>query len=284
MKVGVTGATGQLGRIVVEKLKKRISSDSIIALVRTPQKASDLGVEAREFDYEKPENMVASLKGVEKLLLISSSEVGKRIQQHANVIEAAKKAGVKLIAYTSLLRADSSSLVLAPEHLETEKLLKSSGIPYVILRHGWYTENYTGSINAIVESGVLAGCSGDGKISSASRADFAEADVAVVTTPGHEGKTYELAGDEAYTMADLATVISEKSGVMVKYHNLSVDEYGKFLESVGMPAGVAQFFASTHVSTEKGDLYSDSKQLSGLIGRSTSSLSDVVGDALKDVK
>ena len=222
-----------------------------MALVRVPQKAADLGVEAREFDYNQPDKLAGSLKGIDKLLLISGNEIGKRAEQHANVIEAAKKAGVKMIAYTSLLHADKSTLVLAPEHLETEKRLANSGIPFVILRHGWYTENYMSSLSDVVSYGSLPGSSGNGKISSATRADFADADVAVLTTNGHEGKTYELAGDEAFTMSDMATNISRVSGKTIQYTNLPVEEYTRTLVKAGLPEGAAQFYAGTHVSTEK---------------------------------
>jgi NAD(P)H dehydrogenase (quinone) len=273
MKIGVTGATGQLGRIVIEKLKEKNSAGNVVALVRSPEKASHLGVEVRVFDYDNPETMVESLKGIDKLLLISGNEIGKRAEQHLNVIESAIKAGVKLIAYTSLLRADTSSLVLAQEHLATENALIRSGIPFIILRHGWYTENYMAALSHVVSSGVLIGSSGNGKISSASRADYAEADVAVLTTDGHIGKVYELAGDVSFTMSDLAKVITEVSGKNVQYKNLTVNEYAEALVQSGMPEGLAQFFAGTHVSTEKGDLFDDGHQLSSLIGRQTTPLS-----------
>jgi NAD(P)H dehydrogenase (quinone) len=280
MKIGITGANGQLGRIVIEKLKEKVDSNSIVALVRTPQKAVGLGVETREFDYNQPGKLAGSLKGIDKLLLISSNELGKRAEQHANVIEAAKKAGVKLIAYTSLLRADRSTLVLAPEHLETEKKLANSGIPFVILRHGWYTENYMASLADVVSYGVLTGSSGNGRISSATRADFADADVVVLTTDGHEGKTYELAGDEAYTMSDMASVISHISGKNIQYSNLPVEEYTRVLIKAGLPEGAAQFYAGTHVSTEKGDLFDDGHQLSKITGKATTPLSTVIADTL----
>lgn len=281
MKIGITGATGQLGRIVVEKLKEKIAIENIVALVRSPEKAADMGVEARAFDYEKPD--VSAMKGIDKLLLISGNEIGKRLEQHTNVIEAAKKAGVKLIVYTSLLRTDASTIVLAGEHLGTEQILKKSGIPYVLLRNGWYTENYTGSLADIVAGGVLYGSSGAGKISSATRADFAEAAVAVLTTEGHAGKVYELAGDEAYTMSYFAAEIAKLSGKNISYKNLQVDEYVAVLVSAGMPEGWAQFYGGTHVSTEKGDLFDDGHQLSKLIGRPTTPLYKVIAETLSIV-
>jgi NAD(P)H dehydrogenase (quinone) len=284
MKIGVTGATGQLGRLVIKYLKEITSADQIVALVRSPKKAADFGVEVRSFDYSKPENMVVALKGIDKLLLISGSEVGKRLEQHTHVIEAAQKAGVKFIAYTSLLRADKSTLVLAGEHLETEKVLKNAGIPFTILRNSWYTENYTGSISQVISSEVLLGSSGYGKISSATRADYAKAAVKILTTEGHEGKTYELAGDKAFTMADMAAEIARQTGKKIVYKNLPVEEYIDALVKTGMPEGYARFFAGTHVATEKGDLFDDGCQLSKLIGRPTTSLAQVIADVLAGPK
>jgi NAD(P)H dehydrogenase (quinone) len=282
MKIGVTGATGQLGRIVVEKLKVKVPAENIVALVRTPEKASDLGVEARVFDYSKSEGLVTSLLGVDYLLLISSSEVGQRTQQHANVIDAAKLAGVKWIVYTSLLHADKSSLSLADEHLATEKALKTSGIPHTILRNGWYTENYTGSVQGAIAAGAFIGSAGDGKIASAARADYAEAAVAVLTSEGHVGKVYELAGDEAYTLSDLAAEISRQTGKNIPYNNLSEAEYANILKSLGLPEGLAFAIAGWDVGASKNDLFDDTKQLSALIGRPTTSLAEVVANALAE--
>jgi NAD(P)H dehydrogenase (quinone) len=284
MKTAITGASGQLGRLVVNKLKEKISADNIVGLVRTPQKAADLGVEAREADYSKPETLDRALSGVETLLLISSSEVGQRAVQHRNVIEAAKKAGVKWIVYTSLLHADTSTLSLAEEHLATEAALKQSAIPFTLLRNGWYTENYTGSIPGALAGGAFLGSAEDGKISSAARVDFAEAAVAVLTATGQEGKIYELAGDEAYTLSDLAAEISRQTGKTIPYKNLSEAEYAAALTSFGLPDGLAQAIAGWDVATSKGALFDDSRQLSALIGRPTTPLSVVVAEALNGVK
>lgn len=280
MKIGVTGATGQLGRIVVEKLKERISAESIVALVRTPEKALDLGVKARVFDYSKPESLAESLQGIDSLLLISGNELGQRAQQHANVIDAAKQAGVKWIVYTSVLRADSSTLSLAAEHLLTEVSLKASGIPYTILRNGWYTENYTGSISGAIAAGALIGSAGDGKIASAARADYAEAAAIVLTSEGNVGKVYELAGDEAYTLTDLAAEVSRQTGKNIPYSNLPEAEYANILKSFNLPEGLALAIAGWDVSASKNDLFDDAHQLSRLIGRPTTPLAKVVADAL----
>ena len=280
MKIGVTGATGQLGRIVVEKLKEKVSAESIVALVRTPDKAAGLGVEARAFDYSKPENLVTSLQGIDHLLLISSSEVGQRTLQHSNVINAAKQAGVKWIVYTSLLHADKSTLSLAEEHLATEAALKASGISHTVLRNGWYTENYTGSVKGAVAAGAFIGSAGNGKIASAARADYAEAAVTVLTGEGQVGKVYELAGDEAYTLTDLAAEISRQTGKNIPYNNLSEAEYANILKSIGLPEGLAQAIAGWDVGASKDELFDDTKQLSALIGHPTTSLAKVVADAL----
>lgn len=280
MKIGVTGATGQLGRIVVEKLKERVSAESIVALVRTPEKALDLGVKARVFDYNKPESLAESLQGIDSLLLISGNELGQRAQQHANVIDAAKQAGVKWIVYTSVLHADTSTLSLAAEHLLTEVALKASGVPYTILRNGWYTENYTGSLSGAVAAGALIGSAGDGKIASAARADYAEAAAVVLTSEGNVGKVYELAGDEYYTLTELAAEVSRQTGKNIPYNNLSEAEYANILKSFNLPEGLALALASWDVSASKNDLFDDAHQLSRLIGRPTTPLAKVVADAL----
>ena len=279
MKIGITGATGQLGRIVVNKLKEKVSADSIIALVRSISKAENLGVSTREADYEKWETLEGALKNIDTLLLISSSEVGKRATQHQNVIDAAKKNGVKWIVYTSLLHADRSTISLAGEHLETEAALKQSGIPFTILRNGWYTENYGATIPGAIAGGALLGSAGDGKISAASRKDYAEAAVTVLTTDGHQGRVYELAGDEAFTLTDLAAEISKRSGNDIPYKDLPEDEYAAILTNFGLPAGLAGAIAGWDVSISKGDLFDGNKQLSSLIGRPTTSIHEVVSKA-----
>ena len=284
MKTGVTGATGQLGRLVVEGLKEKGLSANVVALVRSPQKAADLGVEAREFDYSNPEKLVDALQGIEKLILISGNELGQRATQHANVIEAAKKAGVKWVVYTSLLHADTSTLSLAAEHFATEKTLQASGLSYTILRNGWYTENYTGSVAGAVAAGAFIGSAGNGKISSAARADFANAAVEVITGEGHQGKIYELAGDESYTLTDLAAEISKQSGKAIPYNDLPEIEYAKILKSFGIPEGFADAIAGWDVGASKGDLFDESRQLSNLIGKSTTPLAATVKEVLAGTK
>ncbi|WP_340111229.1 SDR family oxidoreductase [Maribellus mangrovi] len=281
MKIAVTGATGQLGRLVVEQLKSRVSTENIIALVRSPEKATDLGVEARKFDYSEAGELEGALAGIDSLVLISGSEVGLRATQHSNVIDAAKAAGVKWIVYTSLLHANSSTLSLAGEHIATEQKLKESGIEHTILRNGWYTENYTGSIEGALAGGAFIGSAGEGKISSAARADYAEAAAVAVSDESHKRKTYELAGDEFYTLTGLAAEISKQSGKDIPYKNLLEEDYASALKSFGIPDAFAGAIASWDVSASKGDLFDDSKELSKLIGRATTPMAETVKAALK---
>jgi len=276
MKIAITGATGQLGRLAVEKLKEKTATENLVALVRNPSKAEDLGIEARVFDYSKPETLVDSLQGIDTLFLISGSEIGQREIQHKNVINAAKQAGVKRIVYTSILNASTSEMALAPEHVATEKALAESGLTYTILRNGWYTENYAGSIPGSIQAGGFIGSAGEGKISSATREDYAEAAAVVLTTEGHENKIYELAGDDAYTLSDLAAEISKQTGKDIPYNNLSEADFTAALVGIGLPEPFAQVLADSDAKASKGALYSDDKTLSKLIGHSTTPLADVV--------
>lgn len=280
MKIGITGATGHLGRLVVAKMKEKGAAGDLVALVRSPQKAADLGIEAREADYDKPETLNRALEGIDTLLLISGSEVGKRAKQHQHIIDAAKQNGVQRIVYTSLLHADTSSVSLATEHRATEQALKASGIPHTLLRNGWYTENYTGSIQGALGGGAVIGSAGEGRISAATREDYAEAAVAVLTSEGHEGKVYELAGDEAFTLKEYAAELSRQTGREIPYKNLPEAEYAAALAGFGIPEEMAKAIAGWDISVSKNDLYDDSRQLSKLIGRPTTPLSEAVADGL----
>ena len=277
--IAITGATGQLGQHVIEELLKTVPASQIVAIVRNLAKAEALrqqGVVVRQADYTDEAAFTTALNGVDKLLLISSSEVGQRAVQHQNVINAAKAAGVKFIAYTSLLHADKSPLGLHVEHVETENALAASGVPYALLRNGWYTENYLASAPAALEHGVFIGAAGDGKIASATRADYAAAAARVISEAGHEGKVYELAGDSAWTLTQLAAELTKQSGKQVTYQNLSETDFAAALKSVGLPDGLADILADSDVGASKGGLFDDSKTLSKLIGRPTTTLAESV--------
>lgn len=282
--IAVTGATGHLGQLVIQNLLKKTPPSEVVALVRNPAKAEGLkkiGVSIRQADYDQTEGWDAALAGVKKLLLISSSEVGKRDTQHKVVLRAAKDAKVEHIAYTSLLKADTSSLLLAKEHLATEKAIKESGIPSTILRNSWYLENHTGNLASALQNGVIHGSAQDGKFSSATREDFALAAVAVLTGSGHTEKIYELAGDSSYTLNDLAAEVSKQTNKTVIYQDHSFEEHKKLLVSFGLPEFFAGVLANSDVGAAKGDLYSDSKDLANLIGRPTTSLADAIKKALR---
>lgn len=275
--IAVTGATGHLGRLVIEKLLATHNAQDLVAIVRNPAKAqalADKGVQVREADYGNPAALASALQGVEKLLLISSSEVGQRAVQHRNIIDAAKSAGVQLIAYTSLLRADSSPLALHVEHVATENALAQSGVPYVLLRNGWYSENYLASVPAALEHGAFIGSAGEGKIASATREDYAEAAAKVLSLDNQAGKVYELAGDSAWTLAELTEKISALTGKTVVYNNLSEADFAAALQGAGLPEGFARLLADSDVGASKGGLYDDGHQLSRLIGHPTTTIDD----------
>lgn len=280
MTIAITGATGQLGRLTIAALKSRLPAGDIIALARSPEKAQDLGVPARAFDYTRPETLTAALAGVDRLLLISGNEVGQRAAQHRAVIEAAKAAGVGRIVYTSLLHADRTPLDLAAEHVETEAMLAAFGIPHTILRNGWYAENYTGAIPAALEHGALIGSAGAGRVSGAARADYAEAAAVVLTQDGHDGQTYELAADDAWTLADLAAELSAQSGRDIPYRDLPQADYTAALIGAGLPEGLAQAIAGWDADAAKDALFENGRALSRLTGRPTTPLADVVRAAL----
>lgn len=279
----VTGSTGQLGQLVIEALLETTSASQIVAGARSPEKASELatrGVQVREFDYKRPETMDAALEGVEKVLLISSNDFDDRVGQHRRVIEAASRANVKLIAYTSILHADDSPLILAKDHKATEEILRGSGLPWVLLRNGWYSENYFMDLQGMIERGVMVGAASDGKVSPASREDFARAAAAVLSRDGEAGKVYELAGDEALGYADIAAAVARASGQQVVYQDLPAQEYRKVLEGAGVPAGFAAILADSDVGISHGALESKSSDLRDLIGRATTPFVESVRAAL----
>ena len=282
--IAVTGATGQLGRLVIKNLLERVPADQIVAAVRTPSKAADvasLGVEVREADYTKPATLASAFRGVTSLLLISSPNLDTQIAEHKAVIDAAKTAGVRLLAYTSVLRAETSTLLVAPGHLATEQYLAASGIPWVFLRHPSYVENYTASIGAALEHGAIVGSAGDGRNSAATRADLAEAAAVVLTTPGHANKIYELGSDTGFTMAEFAAELTKQTGKTIVFNNLPAKAYEDILLNVGLPAKLAHLLADSETkAATHSELYTSSRDLRDLIGHATSTLADAIAVAL----
>lgn len=279
----ITGATGQLGRLVIEALLKKVPAHDIIAAVRSVEKAADLaaqGVQVRYADYNQPASWDAALAGADKVLLISSSEIGQRAAQHSTVIAAATRAGVSLLAYTSVLHADTSLLGLAAEHRDTEAQLRASGVPFTLLRNGWYSENYAAGIPAALTYGGVYGSAGDGKISSAARADYAEAAATVLTSDQQAGRVYELAGDSAYTLHEFAAEITRQTGKEINYVNLPQADYQTLLVKVGLPEPLAALLANSDAAAARGALFDDSHQLSTLIGRATTPIAVTVAAAL----
>jgi NAD(P)H dehydrogenase (quinone) len=280
----VTGATGKLGSLVVEGLLKKVSAREIAVAVRSPEKANALvvrGVEIRPADYSRPETLAKAFAGAEKVLLVSSSEVGRRVPQHLAVIDAAKGAGVRLLAYTGVLHGEASRLALAAEHQATEAALRASGLAWVFLRNGWYVENYAEHLGPALENGALVGSAGSGRIAAAARADYAEAAVAVLTGIGHEKKAYELAGDHPFTMAELAEEVSRQVGKTIVYTDLPPEQYKAILTGADVPGPYADLLVDSDLGIARGELDDASGDLRRLIGRPTTPLADAVAAALR---
>jgi NAD(P)H dehydrogenase (quinone) len=282
--IAITAATGQLGQLVIEQLLQKIPAAQIVAIVRNPAKASALtvrGIAVRKADYDDDAATFGrAFHGVEKVLLISGMDLGRRIAQHTNIIQGAKLAGARLVVFTSLLHADRTPINLAPEYIGTEKALKNSGLSHIILRNGWYHENYTANIPGALAHNAFLGSAAEGRISSAARADYAAAAVAALTGHAETGKTYELAGDTSYTLGELAAELSRQTARSIPYVNLPESEYASVLLKAGLPPPLAHGLASWDVSAAHGALFDDSRALSRLIGRPTTSLADAVRAAL----
>ncbi|SDG40238.1 MULTISPECIES: SDR family oxidoreductase [unclassified Duganella] len=279
----VTAASGQLGRLVITELLKRVPAEQIVAAVRDPGKVADLadqGVLVRHADYNDPASLDKAFEGATKVLLISSNDLGNRVPQHRNVIDAAARARVGLLAYTSLLHADTSTLSLAAEHCATEDAVRAAGVPYTLLRNGWYVENYTAALGGAIAHGALAGGAGEGRIAAAARADYAEAAAVVLASTGAVEQVYELAGDEAFTLAELAAEVSRQTGKDIPFHNLPQQDYLAMLLQIGLPAPLAELIADSDAQAARGALFDDSKVLGKLIGRPTISLAAAVKAAL----
>ncbi|MGW2949473.1 SDR family oxidoreductase [Streptomyces eurythermus] len=284
MSIVVTGATGHLGRHVVAQLLEKVPAERITAVVRDAAKGADLaarGVRLAVADYNAPETLDGLFAAGDKVLLISGSEVDKdRVAQHTAVIDAAKAAGVALLAYTSA--PGTLTAALADDHRATEKVLLASGLPYTLLRNGWYHENYTEHLAPVLEHGAVVQAAGDGRVSSAARADYAAAAVAVLTGEGHENTTYELGGDEAWSFAEYAAELSRQTGREIAYRPVSVADLTGILTGAGLPAPLAGILAGVDASIAEGELVVSSGDLSRLIGRPTTPLAEAVTAALKN--
>lgn len=276
MTILVTGATGHLGRLVIDSLLARgASPDDVVAGVRDLARASDLvdrGVRAVVVDYDRPDTIADALHGIDSVLLVSGSEVGRRVDQHRAVIDAAAAAGVTKLVYTSAPKATTSDLVLAPEHKATEELIAASGVPAVILRNNWYTENYAGTVEQARATGAFAASVGDGRVASASRRDFAEAAAVVLREDGHIGQVYELGGDVAWNYDELAAAVSEVVGSPVEYRRVTADEHLALLAEAGLDEGTAGFVVALDAGIAGGALADSDGTLSRLIGRPTTPL------------
>lgn len=279
MTIAVTGATGALGGLAVEALLARKPATEVVGLIRDPAKADGLrgaGVDVRVADYADPAALRQALGGVEALLLVSGSEVGRRFAQHKNVIDAAVDAGVSHIVYTSAPHATTSELVLAPEHKATEEYLATAELDVTVVRNNWYHENYLPQIETARATGALVAAAGAGRVASASRADFAEGAAVVLTESGHRGRVYEFTGDVAWTYDDLAAALGDVLGRAIVYRPVSVTELVTQLTSAGLDAPTAQFVAALDQNIADGLLGAVEPTLSRLIGRPTTPLVDTL--------
>lgn len=278
--IAITGATGQLGRLAIAALKSRAPDIRLIALVRDPAKAADLGIEARRFDYARSGGLAEALQGVDTLALISSNDFNDRASQHRNVITAAIAAGVGRVLYTSILKGPESPMLIAIDHIATEAALAESGLPHTILRNGWYAENFTGSLAGALAAGAIAGANPSGRVSAAARADYAEALAVAALDPSLAGAVLELASDEAFTMAEFAAEVSRQVGRHIPYAAMPQTAYAELLAGFGLPKGFARVLADSDACAANGSLFDDSRTLSRLIGRPTTPVAQVIAAAL----
>jgi NAD(P)H dehydrogenase (quinone) len=283
----VTGASGNLGRLAVQELLRRdVSASEIVAIVRQRGKVADLagrGVQVREADYTRSETLGLALADVNRLLLVSSSEAGRRLVHHTNVITAAKTAGVSRIVYTSILNADHTTNPLAAEHQDSERALRDAGIPFTLSRNSWYTENYTDQLSMYLKSGEILGAAGDGKIAAASRQDYATAAAVALLQDEGGNRTYELGGP-AFDLFQLARIISEVTGTKVTYHDLPVDGYVDALQRVGLDEATAHFVADLDASIARGELETSSADLANLLGRAATGPTEIVRAAYERIR
>ncbi|BBA99446.1 hypothetical protein RVR_6067 [Actinacidiphila reveromycinica] len=285
MSIVVTGATGHLGRLVIADLLERgVEAGGIAAVVRDPGKAADLaakGVEVRVATYDDPQTLKGAFAAGDRVLFVSGNDVGRRLPQHTAVVDAARGAGVGLLAYTGILGGPEADLALAEEHKLTERLILDSGLPHTFLRNGWYTEVYTQNLGTVLEHGAVVASAGEGRVSSAARADYAAAAAVVLTGEGHEGKAYELSGDTAWSFAEYAAAVAQASGQEIAYRNVSSEQYLEILVGAGLPAAFAEVLVDVDRAIGRGLLAGTSGDLSRLIGRPTTPMPQSVAAALK---
>ncbi|WP_030986070.1 SDR family oxidoreductase [Streptomyces sp. NRRL S-1813] len=286
MRIVVTGATGALGRLVIEELLKRTAPDEIVAVARDRARAAGLaarGIGVEVADYSRPETLQGVFASGDRVLFISGNEAGQRLTQHRAVIDAAREAGVALLAYTSVLGGPSATFSIAEEHVATEQALLASGVPYCLLRNGWYHENYTGALASTLRTGAVVGSAGQGRVATAARRDYAEAAAVVLTGSGHENTVYELSGDTAWTMAEYAAEVSRQTGRKIPYRDLPQERYVALMVEAGVPALGAQMVADADAGIARGELATTPGELSGLLGRPTTPLAEAITEALKEL-
>ncbi|KOG49803.1 SDR family oxidoreductase [Streptomyces decoyicus] len=286
MSIVVTGATGALGRLVIEELLKRTAPDEIVAVARDRAKAAGLaarGVGVEVADYSRPETLQGVFASGDRVLFISGNEAGRRLTQHRAVIDAAREAGVALLAYTSVLGGPAATFSIAEEHVATEQALLASGVPYCLLRNGWYHENYTGALATTLRTGAVVGSAGQGRVATAARRDYAEAAAVVLTGSGHENSVYELSGDTAWTMAEYAAEVSRQTGRTIPYRDLPQERYVALMVEAGVPALGAQMVADADAGIARGELAATPGELAGLLGRPTTPLAEAITEALKEL-
>ncbi|MFE3990922.1 SDR family oxidoreductase [Streptomyces goshikiensis] len=283
MSIVVTGATGALGRLVVEELLSRVPADRLAVVVRNKEKAADLaerGIDVRIADYDDAASLAGAFHAGDRVLLISGSEVGRRVPQHTAVIEAAKSAGVAQLAYTGILGGPEADFELAAEHKVTEQAILDSGLPYTFLRNGWYHENYTGNLGTVLEHGAVVGNAGAGRVASAARADYAAAAAVVLTGDGHLGRVYELSGDTAWSLAEYAAEVAAQAGRAVEYTEVPAEAHLSILTGAGLPEGFAALLVDVDAAISRGRLAGTGGDLSRLIGRPTTPVSEAIAGAL----
>jgi NAD(P)H dehydrogenase (quinone) len=273
----VTGAGGHLGRLVVEGLLDTVPAGEIVAATRRPDSLADLatrGVQIRHADFAEPETLTSAFAGADKLLLISADTPGIRVGQHKAAVEAAASVGVGFIAYTSVLHANVSPLIVAPDHRATEETIVASGLPYAFLRNGWYVENYEQTVRAALNSGVIVGSAGDGRVATATRADYAAGAVAVLTARGSQNTLYELAGDTSWSFPEFAAELGKLAGREISYRNVTPEEHRAALTEAGLPEQTADVILSFDRDIAAGALGDTNGQLGKLIGRPTTPLAE----------